>query len=66
MNEESPIVSEFEAPEQAAAYESWLARKVAASLADTRPPVSHDEAMARARAIIKKQKAAKAKRGEAC
>jgi hypothetical protein len=66
MNDQSPIVSEFETPEQAAAYESWLAGKVAASLADNRPPVSHDEAMARAREIIKKHKAAKAGPGEAC
>lgn len=66
MNDQSPIVSEFETPEQAAAYESWLAGKVAASLADARLPVSHDEAMAKARSIIKKHKAVKAKRGEAC
>ena len=66
MNDQSPIVSEFETAEQAAAYENWLAGKVAASLADTRPPVSHDEAMERARGIIKKHKAAKARRGEAC
>lgn len=66
MNDQSPIVSEFETPEQAAAYQRWLAGKVAASLADARPPVPHDEAMARARAIIKKRKAAKAGRGEAC
>lgn len=52
MNEYSPIVSEFDTPEQAAAYERWLAEKVAASLADQRPPVLHEEAMARARAII--------------
>ena len=57
MNEQSPIVSEFETPEQAAAYENRLAEKVAASLADGRPPVSHDEAMIRARAIIKQHKA---------
>lgn len=66
MNDQSPIVSEFETPEQAAAYERWLAAKVAASLADGRPPVSHDEAMARARAIIRKHRDAKAERGEAC
>ena len=52
MNEQSPIVSEFATPEEAAAYEEWLRAKVAASLADDRPPVPHDEAMARARAII--------------
>ena len=52
MNARSPIVSEFETPEQAAAYEKWLNDKVAASLADDRPPVAHDEAMTRARGII--------------
>jgi hypothetical protein len=60
MNEQSPIVSEFATSEEAAAYEKWLRAKVAASLADERPPVPHDEAMAQARAIIE----AKRKRGE--
>jgi hypothetical protein len=60
MNAHSPLVSEFETPEQAVAYEAWLKEKVAASLADGRPPVPHDEAMARARAIIE------ARRDEAC
>lgn len=64
MNAQSPIVSEFETQEQAAAYEMWLAEKVAASLSDEQPAVPHDEAMARARAIIKAK--AKAERGEAC
>jgi hypothetical protein len=54
MNEQSPIVPEFDTPEQAAAYEKWLREKVARSLADPRPTVPHDEAMARARAIIDK------------
>lgn len=53
VNKYSPIVSEFESAEQEASYEAWLRRKVAASLADPRPPVPHDEAMARIRAIIK-------------
>jgi len=57
MNEQSPIVSEFETAEQEAAYTDWLKRKVAASLADPRPAVPHDEAMRRARAIIAKAKA---------
>lgn len=39
----SPIVSEFETPEQEASYTVWLQAKVAASLADTRPPIPHDE-----------------------
>ena len=62
MNARSPIVSEFETPEQAAAYAKWLADKVAASLADGRPAVAHDEAMARARAIIENKSGA----GKAC
>ncbi|HEX8214840.1 MAG TPA: stability determinant [Allosphingosinicella sp.] len=53
MNEHSPIVSEFATPEEAAAYEQWLREKVAASLADQRPNVPHDEVMAEMRAIIK-------------
>jgi len=56
MNEHSPIVSEFETPEQEASYLEWLKRKVAASLADPRPPVPHDEVMAEMRAIIEKAK----------
>jgi hypothetical protein len=52
MNEHSPIVSEFDTPEEAAAYEKWLHEKVAASLADKRPNVAHDEVMAELRAII--------------
>ncbi|MEC3950607.1 type II toxin-antitoxin system RelB family antitoxin [Sphingobium sp. HWE2-09] len=52
MNEHTPLTSEFDTPEQAIAWEIWLNAKVAASLADQRPPVAHDEAMARARAII--------------
>ncbi|EIM6319441.1 antitoxin [Salmonella enterica] len=42
----SPIVSEFETVEQEASYNEWLKAKVAASLADTRPAVPHDEVMA--------------------
>jgi hypothetical protein len=53
MNARSPIVSEFDTPEQAAAYEKWLNEKVAASLADGRPTVAHDEAIGRARKIVK-------------
>jgi hypothetical protein len=56
MNARSPIVSEFETPEQAAAYEKWLSEKVGASLADGRPSVAHDEAMTRARKIIKSKR----------
>jgi hypothetical protein len=48
----SPIVSEFETAEQEAAYTAWLRAKVAASLADPRPPIPHDEVMAEMDAII--------------
>lgn len=49
MNEYSPIVSEFESEEQEQSYLRWLEAKVAKSRADLRPPVPHDEAMARIR-----------------
>lgn len=52
MNALSPIVSEFESVEQAEAYERWLRAKVAASIADDRPCVPHDEVMAEIQAII--------------
>ena len=55
MNEYSPIVSEFESAEQEASYLLWLEAKVAKSLADPRPPVPHDEAMARIRRKLAEQ-----------
>lgn len=39
----SPLVSEFETLEQEAAHTRWLQAKVAASLADPRPAIAHDE-----------------------
>jgi len=41
------MVSEFETAEQEASYTAWLQAKVAASLADPRPPIPHDEVMRR-------------------
>jgi hypothetical protein len=61
MNALSPIISEFETAEQAETYDAWLRTKVAASLADTRPPIPHDEAMARVRAIIEAERGADAR-----
>lgn len=52
MNALSPIVSEFETEEQAASYDLWFRRKVEAALADERPAVPHDEAMARVQAAL--------------
>ena len=49
MTKLSPIVSEFETEEDAAAYDRWFRARVEASLADPRPGVPHDEAMARIR-----------------
>ena len=46
MNEYSPIVSEFDSEEQEQSYLRWLAAKVAASRADPRLPIAHDEVMA--------------------
>ncbi|MEO5597159.1 MAG: stability determinant [Novosphingobium sp.] len=55
MNEYSPIVSEFGSAEEEQAYLRWLEAKVAASLADPRPSVPHDEAMARIRRKLLQQ-----------
>jgi hypothetical protein len=61
VNKQSPIVSEFETPEQEVSYLEWLKRKVAESLADPRPPVPHDQVMAEMRDIV-----AKAKQKKSC
>lgn len=61
MNALSPIVYEFETLEQAEAYAAWLQAKVAASLADGRPTIAHDEAMAQVRKIIEGKRAAEAR-----
>ncbi|MBA1264206.1 antitoxin [Stutzerimonas stutzeri] len=47
-----PRVSEFETQEQADSYDRWFRQRIERSLADPRPPVPHDEAMARVRAVI--------------
>jgi hypothetical protein len=60
MNAYSPLVSEFGSAEEEAAYLKWLHEKVAASLADPRPPVPHDEVMRRAREAIERGKARRA------
>ena len=48
----SPLVSEFETIEQEASYTAWLRAKVAASLADPRPAIPHDEVMAEMDTLI--------------
>jgi hypothetical protein len=47
-----PIVSEFATVEEAEAYDKWFREKVRRSMADTRPRIPHDEAMARIRAKL--------------
>ncbi|WP_122290527.1 antitoxin, partial [Pseudomonas syringae group genomosp. 3] len=47
-----PRVSEFETQEQADNYDRWFRQRIEHSLADPRPQVPHDEAMARVRAMI--------------
>jgi hypothetical protein len=59
MNKLSPIVSEFETEEDAAAYDLWFRAKVEAALADPRPGVPHDEAMARIKRRLEEVKASK-------
>ncbi len=56
----SPIESEFETEEQAASYDRWFRSKVEAALSDQRPPVPHDEAMARLQTIVASAKQKKA------
>ncbi|WP_338929619.1 antitoxin [Escherichia coli] len=48
----SPMVSEFETIEQENSYNEWLRAKVATSLADPRPAIPHDEAMAEIENLI--------------
>lgn len=55
MNKLSPIVSEFETEEEAEAYDRWFRAKVEASLADPRPSIPHDEAMARIRRSLEEK-----------
>ena len=57
MTKYSPIVSEFESAEQEASYLRWMKAKVAASLADPRPSVPHDQVMAEIDQIIAEKSA---------
>lgn len=52
MSTLSPIESEFATTEEAEAYDRWFRAKVRASLADKRPNLTHDTAMAEMDAII--------------
>jgi len=51
-----PIVSEFATTEEAEAYDVWFRNKVQEALADPRPPIPHDEAVARLDAVLARHK----------
>ncbi|MHB1737715.1 MAG: type II toxin-antitoxin system RelB family antitoxin [Acidithiobacillus sp.] len=54
------IISEFETAEQEVSYTAWLQAKTAASMADPRPSIPHDEIerrMAERLARLKQRKA---------
>jgi len=51
-----PLISEFATVEEAEAYDRWFRAKVARSLADPRPSIPHDEAMAQIAAMIEAAK----------
>ncbi len=57
MSRYSPLISEFGSAEEEAAYDTWFRAKVETALADPRPPVAHDEAMARIGKTLEKAKA---------
>ncbi len=48
----SPIECEFATQEEARAHDAWFRQRVLESLADTRPAVPHDQAMARIHQVI--------------
>lgn len=58
----SPIISEFDTDEQEASYDRWFRAKVAASLADPRPAIPHDEVMAEMDVLIEQIAARREKR----
>jgi hypothetical protein len=59
-----PIISEFETQEEADAYDRWFRAKVQDAIDRPGPLIPHDEAMARAREVIRKV-AAKSKKKSA-
>ncbi len=52
MSEPSPLDSGFASTEEAEAYDVWFRAKVERSLADTRPPIPHEQVMAEMKALI--------------
>lgn len=56
MSRLDPIVSEFATTEEAEAYDAWFRAKVQEALDDPRPPIPHDEAVARLDAVLARHK----------
>lgn len=59
----SPIESEFPTTEEAEAHDRWFRAKVEAALADDRPKIPHDEAMAKVRGVIEGRRRAASRLG---
>jgi hypothetical protein len=57
MSKYSPLISEFGSAEEEAAYDAWFRAKVETALASKKPPIPHDEVMARVRKTVEKAKA---------
>ena len=56
MNKYSPLISEFGSAEEEAAYNEWFRKKIEASLASDKPPIPHDEVMARIDRLLEEKK----------
>jgi len=52
----SPIVSEFETQELADSYDAWFRAKVEDAIADKRPSIPHDKAMAIAQVLLEEKR----------
>ena len=59
MNKYSPLISEFGSAEEEAAYEAWLKKKVAESLADPSPTIPNDQVMAEIDGLLAAKKVRK-------
>ena len=64
MGKLSPIVSEFETEEDAAAYDAWFRAQVETALASTEPDVPHEQVVAEIDAIIERHRAAQTRLGD--
>ena len=56
MNKLTPIESEFDTAEEAAAHDAGVRAKVAKVKASKEPSIPHDQVMAMAQAVIDKHK----------